>query len=74
MEHPLVSETRRKVERCKGHWPLVQNRADVSRSWLQQFAAGQINNPTVNTLQRVSDACDAVIELLPPLKSEPAAH
>lgn len=35
----------------------------VSRSWLTQFARGGITNPTIDTLQTVSDACDRVLDV-----------
>lgn len=31
----------------------------LSRSWLNQFARGAINNPTINSLQAVMDAINA---------------
>lgn len=71
MEHPAVTATRRKVEDCKGHWPRVieltrdESGDAVSRSWLSQFARGEITNPTIGTLQAVSDACDQVLAELP---------
>jgi len=64
MEHPNVTVVRDKLQRCRGRWPAVQEAAQVSRSWLTQFARGDITNPTIDTLQAVSDACDAVIETL----------
>jgi transcriptional regulator with XRE-family HTH domain len=67
MDHPSVVATRDKVNRCKGHWTrLLELTAagrnePVSRSWLSQFARGEITNPTIGTLQAVSDACDQVL-------------
>jgi hypothetical protein len=60
MEHEYVISVRGKVKKCTGRWPRVQKIAGVSRSWLYQFSRGDITNPTINKLQAVSDACDAV--------------
>lgn len=61
MEHPTVTVVRGKVNSCKAHWPRLIEIAQISRSWLVQFARGDITNPTINTLQAVSDACDSVL-------------
>lgn len=66
-EDPQVTATREKLNRCKGYWPAVEKHADVSRSWLSQFSAGRITNPTVNTLRSVGAACDAVLAANPQL-------
>jgi hypothetical protein len=61
-EHPYVSEVRESLELCRGHWGRVASRSGVSYSWLSQFARGLITNPTINQLQVVKSACDAVID------------
>jgi hypothetical protein len=72
-EHPLVTATRKKVVAARAHWPTVQGRAQVSRSWLHQFARGTITNPTIDTLSAVSAACDEVLlPQLPAAESRPA--
>jgi len=61
MEHPSVTAARERLIACKGHWPEVQERSGVSRSWLTQFARGDIANPTIDTLQALNDACNHVL-------------
>jgi hypothetical protein len=59
--HPSVIATRKRLGNCKSQWPLIIKTAGVSSSWLYMFARGEITNPTINTLQAVSDACDRVL-------------
>jgi transcriptional regulator with XRE-family HTH domain len=61
IEHPDISVVRDKLEACKGHWDLVAAESGVSYSWLSKFANGHVENPGANTLQRVSLACDLLI-------------
>ena len=65
MEHPAVVNARELLDRCRGHWPVVEKRSGVSYSWLSKFARGEIANPGVDTLQAVRDACDAVLQSVP---------
>lgn len=48
----LIDELRR----FEGRWPEVVRLADVSHSWLSQFARRKIPNPGIETLDRVSRA------------------
>lgn len=57
MEHPLVTSARGLLQQHKGRWPEIAEAADVSYSWVAQFARGKIPNPTVDNLQAVIDAC-----------------
>jgi len=60
-EHPSVTRARKLVELCRGEWNTIEKEAGVSQSWLYKFAGGEITNPTINTLQGVSDACEAIL-------------
>lgn len=68
-EHPQVTATRIKLLGIRGHWPEVGKAAGVSYSWLQKFARGDITNPTIDTLQAVSDGCDTVAAVIAQLPS-----
>lgn len=68
-EHPHVVATREKLAAVRGHWNEVQQAAGVSYSWLTKFARGEISNPTIHTLQAVSDGCDVVLAVLDQLPS-----
>ena len=59
--HPSVTRARQLVELCRAQWNTIENEAGVSQSWLYKFAGGEITNPTINTLQAVSDACEALL-------------
>ena len=48
----LIAELRR----FEGRWPEIVKRANVSHSWLSQFARRKIPNPGIETLDRVSTA------------------
>ena len=61
MEHPQVVSARKRLNVCRGHWADVEKVSGVSYSWLSKFARAEITNPTIESLQAVSDACDAVI-------------
>lgn len=71
-EHPQVTAAREKLLSIRGHWPEVEKASKVSYSWLQKFARGDITNPTIETLQAVSDACDCVATVLAQLPSKQA--
>ena len=60
-EHPSVTRARHLVELCRAQWNTIEKEAGVSQSWLYKFAGGEITNPTINTLQSVSDACEALL-------------
>jgi transcriptional regulator with XRE-family HTH domain len=70
-EHPLTADTRAKLrgEEMTGFLMHVARKSGVSRSWITQFMRGDVRNPRVDTLQRVSDACDEVLRLVTLLRS-----
>lgn len=41
------------LQRRKGDWPAIAEKADVSYSWLTKFAQGKINNPGIRTVDRL---------------------
>ena len=63
MEHPEVTELRLIVNHAqvKDRWDELCQSADVSLSWLQKFARGEITNPTVNTLHSVRAAGERIL-------------
>jgi len=62
MEHPKVTELRALLRECQGDWSHIQSISGLSYSWISQFARGLIPNPTINSMQSVSDACREVIK------------
>lgn len=62
MDHPQVTSARTRLNLCRGHWADIEKSSGVSYSWLSKFARAEINNPTIENLQAVSDACDALLE------------
>jgi transcriptional regulator with XRE-family HTH domain len=65
MEHPAVINARELLNKCRGSWAAVEKQSGVSYSWLSKFARAEINNPQINTLQAVSDACTRVLVSTP---------
>lgn len=61
MEHPAVANARELLNKCRGNWAAVEKQSGVSYSWLSKFARAEINNPTIDTLQAVQDACTRVL-------------
>lgn len=73
MEHAKVIEVRARLHERKGHWVQIGKASGVSYSWLSQFARGKITNPTINTLQAVADACEAINPEARTLRAEEVA-
>ena len=65
----MVTAVRAKLEHCRGHWPTVQRKARVSRSWCSSFVSGRITDPRINTLRSVDRACDEVIGIIAQLEA-----
>jgi|SRR6267154_852280 len=68
--YPLTAAVRGKLEETRRFWPHVQRKAGVSRSWITQFMAGKLPNPGVDTLHRLSTACDKVLRALALLNAD----
>ena len=62
----LLAQTREMLAKCKGQWPEVAERAEVSHPWISKFMRGKIPNSGVKTL----DAVDDVVRQM--LKEQPA--
>lgn len=56
----LLHDTRALLERHRGKWPALCERAEVSHSWVSKIARGEITNPTIQRLQRVHDCLQAL--------------
>jgi predicted transcriptional regulator len=69
-ENQMVDDVRAKVRQCRGNFPALMRKAQVSRSWLTQFAAGNVKDPRISTLLRVRDACDEVLSLVAQLEAK----
>lgn len=54
------SELRERLDKMRGEWPRIAAKADVSHSWLSQFARDKIPNPGIVTLRKLCDALDAL--------------
>lgn len=44
------------VQERRGEWPKLAKDAEVSYSWLVKFAAGEIRNPRIQTVDRLAVA------------------
>jgi transcriptional regulator with XRE-family HTH domain len=56
MTTDLDVEIRASLERRRGDWQKIADRAAVSHSWISQFVRGKIPNPGYATLKRLQ-AC-----------------
>lgn len=63
-EHPLIGSTRDKLEATRGYWKHVWRKSGTSRSWTVQFMGGKFRHPRIDTLERVSKACDEVLRAI----------
>lgn len=54
------SELRERLIQRRGQWPKIAAGAEVSHSWLSQFARNKIPNPGFVTLKRLAEAMDAL--------------
>jgi len=43
------------LERTKGQWPLVARESGVSKRTLEKIARGEIADPSVSHMQKLSD-------------------
>ena len=50
------------LRRVEGRWPEVSRISGVSHSWISQFARRKIQNPGVETLERVAGAIASMTE------------
>ncbi len=44
------------LNRKRGEWRSISERAKVSHSWISQFCRGRIPNPGLATLRRIREA------------------
>ena len=51
----LLEQTREMLAKCKGRWPEVAERAEVSHPWISKFMRGKIPNSGIMTLDAVDD-------------------
>lgn len=72
MSLSLDTELRERLIGRRGQWPKIAAAAEVSHSWLSQFARDKIPNPGFGTLKKLSDAMDSLPELAEPAPSETA--
>ena len=45
--------TRQRLKARLGQYPVIVRETGLTYSWLQKFADGRINNPTINSLDRL---------------------
>jgi transcriptional regulator with XRE-family HTH domain len=43
------------LEKHRGSWPQIADKAEVSHSWLSKFVNGHIPNPGISTLKKIRD-------------------
>jgi len=56
MSTNLDLEVRSALERRRGDWPRIAERAEVSHSWISQFVRQKIPNPGFSTLKKLHAA------------------
>ena len=60
MNSTFDDDLRRRLIDHRGRWRSIAERADVSYSWLSQFAREKIPNPGFGTLTKVAAAIEAL--------------
>lgn len=60
MNLTVDTDLRERLIRLRGQWPRIAESADVSHSWLSQFARDKIPNPGLSTLRKLAKAMDAL--------------
>jgi len=50
---PILSFVRRKLEECRGTWVSVSAESGVPYHTLTKIAQGQVENPRIDTVQRL---------------------
>lgn len=56
----LDTELRLQLRALRGEWPGIAKHADVSLSWMSQFARGLIPNPGIQTLRQLAVAIETL--------------
>ena len=51
---PKAVESLRQQLKARGGYPAIAKATGISLSWFYQFARGELNNPTVETLDKIS--------------------
>lgn len=54
----LLPLTRQRLKARLGQYPVIVRETGLTYSWLQKFANGRINNPTINSLDRLIQYLD----------------
>lgn len=54
-DQDLDQVVRELLERHRGSWPQISEKAEVSHSWLSKFVNGHIPNPGIETLKKIRD-------------------
>ena len=54
METELDTKVRAALERRRGEWKAIAERAGISHSWISQFVRNKIRNPGYATLRDLS--------------------
>lgn len=54
----LLPMTRQRLKARLGQYPVIVRETGLTYSWLQKFANGRINNPTINSLDRLIQYLD----------------
>lgn len=60
MDLSLDVVLRERLNGRRGQWPRIAASAEVSHSWLSQFARDKIPNPGFVTLKKLAEAMDAI--------------